>query len=59
MCQAFLASVSPECNRCGGGYSAGLDNYISHKPWCHDDKEVRKHKKEEEQRRKDQEYVDW
>ncbi len=59
MCQAWLASVSPECSRCGGGYIAGLDNYIPHKPWCNDDKEVEKrHKEAEERRRKELEWCD-
>lgn len=34
MCQAWLASVSPECFWCGGGYTAGLDNYIPHDKDC-------------------------
>ncbi len=34
MCQAHLASVSSECFWCGGGYLAGLDNYISHDKDC-------------------------
>lgn len=50
MCQATMSSP---CDRCGGGYSAGLDNYISHTTWCHDDEVVRQHQKAAEQRRQD------
>lgn len=34
MCQAYLESVSPECHACGGGYLAGLDNWVPHRPDC-------------------------
>ena len=34
MCQAYLEMVSPACSACGGGYLAGLDNWISHAPDC-------------------------
>jgi hypothetical protein len=40
MCQGWLEQTSHECNRCGGGYTAGLDNWIPHQVWCKDDKEV-------------------
>ena len=33
MCQAWLESRSPECV-CGGGYLAGLDNWIDHTKDC-------------------------
>jgi hypothetical protein len=52
MCQAWLEMVSPQCDRCGGGYTAGLDNYIEHQPWCRDDKEVRRRKKAAEEERR-------
>ena len=34
MCQKHLASVSQECFWCGGGYIAGLGNYIPHDNNC-------------------------
>lgn len=39
MCQATLGNP---CDRCGGGYSMGLDNYCPHAPWCGDDEEVKR-----------------
>ena len=34
MCQVYLASVSPECCWCGGGYLAGPGNHLSHNKDC-------------------------
>jgi len=58
MCQMYLASVSPECSRCGGGYCAGLGNYIPHEPWCRDDAEVAKRREQARKEREERSWID-
>lgn len=53
MCQGYEDMVFPPCWRCGGGYTAGLGNYIEHKPWCNDDEEVKRRHEAERKRREE------